>query len=364
MMRELWVKVDSSLSDDEKKALIKGTSSFCAAHIVDPSDVKLARREGAKTVVSPENGNIMLVDTIEKLSLAKEKRMGTCFVAMVGSKEDEEKIVRAAHASANYIAVKCLDWRVIPLENLVARVQGKGKLLAWVSSAQEAKLALEVLEIGVDGVVAELSDLSEIRRVNKELKGVKTRTAEKEAAEGIPLLPAEVVELSPLGSGARVCVDTCDLMKKGEGMLVGCQSSGLFLIQAEVYESPYVEPRPFRVNAGSVALYVLTPGGKTRYLSELKAGDEVLIVDRQGGSRTTHICRVKIERRPLLLIEAERAGKRIKTIVQNAETIRVGTEKGDKSVAELNQGDKVLVRIEEGGRHFGTLVKEEMVIER
>ena len=363
-MRELWVKVDSSLPEEEKKALIKATSSFCAVHVVDPSDVELARQAEAKKVVSPENGDILLVDTIDKISLAKEKRMAACFVATVGSKEDEEKIVRAAHASADYIAVKCLDWRVIPLENLVARVHGKGKLLAWVSSAQEAKLALEVLEIGVDGVVAELSDPSEIRKVNRELKGVKTRAAEREAAQRISLFPAKVVELSPLGSGARVCVDTCDLMKSGEGMLVGCQSSGLFLIQAEVYESPYVSPRPFRVNAGSVALYILTPGGKTRYLSELKAGDEVLIVDRQGRNRTTHVCRVKIERRPLLLIEAEHAGKRIKTIVQNAETIRVVTEKGDKSVAELNRGDKVLVRIEKGGRHFGTLVKEEMVIER
>ncbi len=32
--------------------------------------------------------------------------------------------------------------------------------------------------------------------------------------------------------------------------------------------------------------------------------------------------------------------------------------------AELKPGDEVLVRLEEGGRHFGTLVADEMVIER
>ena len=170
--------------------------------------------------------------------------------------------------------------------------------------------------------------------------------------------------MKPLGSGARVCIDTCDLMKEGEGMLVGCQSSGLFLVEAEVHETPFVAPRPFRVNAGSIALYVLSSGGKTRYLSELKAGDEVLIVDREGRNRTTNICRVKIEWRPLLLVEAKCQGKTIKTILQNAETIRVVTEEGSKSVSELKPGDKVLVRLEEGGRHFGTLVKEERVIER
>jgi 3-dehydroquinate synthase II len=74
--------------------------------------------------------------------------------------------------------------------------------------------------------------------------------------------------------------------------------------------------------------------------------------------------RVKIELRPLLLIEAEYEGKRIKTIVQNAETIRLVTKKGSTSVAELKTGDEVLAYVTEGGRHFGTLVKEETVIER
>ena len=64
-----------------------------------------------------------------------------------------------------------------------------------------------------------------------------------------------------------------------------------------------------------------------------------------------------------MLIEAEHEGRRIKTIVQNAETIRVVTKEGHKSVADLKHGDEVLVHMEEGGRHFGTLVKEETVIE-
>ena len=122
--------------------------------------------------------------------------------------------------------------------------------------------------------------------------------------------------------------------------------------------------RPFRVNAGSIAQYLLTHEEKTKYLSELRIGDEVLIVDRNGGSRKTNICRTKIEWRPLLLIEAEIDNKRFKTIVQNAETIRFVTKDGTKSVKDLVKGDETLVHIQEGGRHFGTLVKEERVIER
>jgi len=124
----------------------------------------------------------------------------------------------------------------------------------------------------------------------------------------IPLATAKS-PLSAIGTGARVCVDTCDLMQPGEGILVGSQSAGLFLVEAEVHENPYVASRPFRVNAGSLPLYTLESMENTRYLSELKAGDEVLIVNRQGSVRTTNVGRAKIEFRPLMLVEAEADGK-------------------------------------------------------
>lgn len=174
---------------------------------------------------------------------------------------------------------------------------------------------------------------------------------------------AKITVVRSIGSGARVCIDTCDLLQPGEGILVGSRSSGLFLIEAEVHPNPHVEPRPFRVNAGALSMYALIPGDKTRYLSEFKAGDEILIVDRNGRTRVSNVGRVKIERRPLLLVEAELEGQKFATIVQNAETIRLVTSKDSKSVIELKPGDEVLMHLQEGGRHFGTLVKGEMVIE-
>jgi len=364
-MRELWIKVDSSLPAEEKKKLIKKTAEFTSTFIVEPEDVEIARENGAETVVSASDaGDILLVDSHEALKMAKGKGKKVCFFISVENRGDEKEIISAAEASADYVIAACPDWKVIPLENLIAAIHGKTRLMALASTIEEGRTALETLEIGVDGIVANLTDPKEIEKIYNIIKEVKTRAFEIESSERIPLLSAEISEVKPLGSGARVCIDTCDLMKEGEGMLVGCQSSGLFLIEAEVHETPFVAPRPFRVNAGSIALYVLAPGGRTKYLSELKAGDEVLIVDREGRNRTANICRVKIEWRPLLLVEARCRGKIIKTILQNAETIRVVTEDGSKSVSELKPGDKILVHLEEGGRHFGTLVKEERVIER
>jgi 3-dehydroquinate synthase II len=177
-------------------------------------------------------------------------------------------------------------------------------------------------------------------------------------------LSAKIVELKQIGKGARACIDTCDLMSSGEGVLVGCQSSGLFLIEAEVQKSPYVKPRPFRVNAGAISLYTLYSFNQTKYLSELEAGEKILIVNRKGETRLADVARVKIEWRPMILVEAEHSNKRIKVIVQNAETIRVVTPKGSCPITELKKDDEVLVHLSGGGRHFGTLVKKEKVIER
>lgn len=51
--------------------------------------------------------------------------------------------------------------------------------------------------------------------------------------------------------------------------------------------------------------YVTVPGDKTSYLSELQSGREVIVVDQNGLWRTSIVGRVKIESRPLILVEAK-----------------------------------------------------------
>jgi len=109
---------------------------------------------------------------------------------------------------------------------------------------------------------------------------------------------------------------------------------------------------------------VLSSENKTVYLSELSAGDSVLLVDENGRTRPTDVARVKIERRPMVLIEAEIGGRIVKTILQNAETVRLTMTGESRPVSDLKTGDKVLVRLEEGARHFGTRVHDEMIIEK
>jgi 3-dehydroquinate synthase II len=274
----------------------------------------------------------------------------------IKDKASENLIVKAAETGAEWLIIGTENWRIIPLENLIARVKGKSKLIAEVTSAEEAKVALETLELGTDGVLLKTSDPDEL---------LKTVAVVKPDALKLQMATAKIVSTKPISTGARVCVDTCDLMVQGEGMLVGSQSAGLFLVEAEVNENPYVASRPFRVNAGSCSMYTLGNLQTTRYLQEFKAGDEVILVSREGKTRKANVGRIKIEIRPLILVEAEAGGKVIKVILQNAETIRVVTPKGSKPVTELKAGDEVVAHLAaKGGRHFGISVPDETVIEK
>jgi len=292
----------------------------------------------------------------KKIAQLKSEGKKTALKISIKGKEDENKAVKAAEVGVDYVIINCLDWRVIPLENLIAKARGKSVLIAEVTTVENAKLVLEALELGTDGVLLKTSNPNEL---------AKTIKLVKEQMPKITLTTAKIISTKPISSGARVCVDTVDLMVPGEGILVGCQSAGFFLVEAEVNENPYVNSRPFRVNAGAASNYTLTSLQGTRYLSELKAGDEVLIINREGKARITNVGRSKTEFRPLILIEAQVGDTKIKTILQNAETIRVVTPKASKPVTEIKPNDEVMVHLAaRGGRHFGVSVPEETVIEK
>lgn len=265
----------------------------------------------------------------------------------------DEATVKKLRGTTELVVVAAKDWKIIPLENLIAHFQdGPTKLLAEAHTAEEARVYLQTLERGVDGLYFLPEKPLELAALRKVLD---------EAGGALSLVAGKVAAVRRLGLGDRVCIDTCSLLKVGEGMLIGNSSSALFLVHAESLESEYVASRPFRVNAGPVHAYALLPHGRTKYLSELRAGDEILTVDREGNSRSVVIGRLKIERRPLVLIEAEVDGQLVSTILQNAETIRLLGPDRIISVSELKAGDSVLLHLEGGARHFGTKVRETIV---
>ncbi len=356
-MKELWLELDPKLDDQVKTQLVKLATDARSPVVTSTKDSSFCESVGAIIVSEAPDAAITLLARMDHQAVTSfvknGKRVAVEF--LVSRAEDEAAIAEAATFGAEYAIIECPNWKVIPLENLIAKTRGRIKLLAKASNSSEAKLALETLELGTDGVVLRTREPAEFQEVLREVS---------QSKPALELVEAKVTDIKSLGSGARVCIDTCELLEPGEGVLVGSQSSGLFLLEGEIHRNPHVEPRPFRVNAGPVSLYVLRPSNKTGYLSELSAGEEVLLVNRRGRTRVTHVARVKIERRPMTLVRAEHNGTTLSTIVQTAETIRFVTSQGSKALNELAPGDTVLVRVEKGGRHFGSLVKDEMVVER
>ncbi len=263
----------------------------------------------------------------------------------ISSTEEQEIAMELAKRGA--IIVHTPDWTIIPLENLVA--VGR-EVIASVTTREEAVTALTILEHGVSGVLVKTSDPDVIRDIASLIQQETCR---------IPLVPLTVRSVQPAGMGDRVCVDTCTMMQDGDGMLVGNTSSGLVLVHAETLDNPYVASRPFRVNAGAVHSYLQVPDGKTAYLADIRTGNKTLIIHADGSCRISTVGRVKIERRPLLLVEAEYQGRQVSAILQNAETIRVAQPGGGAlPVTKLSPGDTILGLVMEGGRHFGMAVRE------
>ncbi|MDP2647402.1 MAG: 3-dehydroquinate synthase II [Desulfobacterales bacterium] len=318
---------------------------------VDPWDKQLvtaALEGGADGIMVPEGYSKKVKELGKILTISKDGdlRPGEDVVFFtIKSSADEDEIVKLSRDKQ--VVIQTSDWTIIPLENLIAK---GADVIAQVKGYPEAQTVFGILEKGVSHILFQAAGVHELTKALSALRATEDK---------ILLEVAEIIETAPVGMGDRVCVDTCTCMGIGQGMLVGNSSSALFLVHAESVSNPYVAPRPFRVNAGPVHAYTRVPGGKTRYLSELSSGDPVLVVSFNGNTSVGVVGRLKIEKRPLMLIKASVGDRRISAIVQNAETIRLTDPKGNPlSVVNLSCGDKVLVAVEKSGRHFGHRIDE------
>ena len=368
-----WISTPDELWEDKKEMITTALESGID-HVLDFDDIEEIRKLGnVKIIANNDDADIYLVgingegdgfvelkedfkDSTDIANAKKAKSEGktVCAYIKITDKAHEQLAVKLG-SIVDYIILVGTDWTIIPLENIIADLQKLDvEIIAAVRDVDGARVALETLEHGTDGIIFEANDFNNIKKIAQNV--LESSNANYE------LKLATVTNVKSLGTGDRVCVDTTDMMSPGEGMLVGSYSKSLFVIHSESLESEYVASRPFRVNAGPVQAYVMVPGNKTRYLSELVAGDEVLIVNTKGETRTAYVGRSKIERRPLLLIEAEYEGKTIRTILQNAETIRIVDANDEPlSVADVKPGDKVKVYIETNARHFGIAIDETII---
>jgi 3-dehydroquinate synthase II len=316
-------------------------------------DPKQVTGKNFRTIFESEDADMVVCKTFDQLKSAKSSGKSVGYFKKVLSNADVDEIEKASQAGAEFVIVDASDWKIIPLENIIAKLhRSKTKVFTTAKSSREVATMFAVLELGVDGVILSTDSEDEVEKARQQLSITK-----------FPIKPAKIIEIKDVGTGERVCVDTASMMTMGEGMLIGSRSNFMLLVHNESVGSSFTSPRPFRVNAGAVYCYTIAPDGKTRYLSEIESGSEVWIVNKEGAARKAVVGRSKIETRPLLLFRAEIGGETGTVILQNAETIRLMTKDGKLlSVTEVKVGDEVLGYAKPAsGRHFGMEVDEYIV---
>ena len=316
------------------------------------ADPKLAGKY-FRTIYESEDADMVICKTFDQIKLLRSSGKSLGYFKKVFSNADLDEIEKASQAGAEFVIVDASDWKIIPLENIIARLhRSETKVFTTARSAQEVATMFAILELGVDGVILSADSEEEVDKARQQLLTAR-----------FPIKPAKIVEIKDVGTGERVCVDTASMMGMGEGMLVGSRSNFMLLVHNESVGSSFTSPRPFRVNAGAVYCYTIAPDGKTRYLSEIESGSEVWVVSKEGTARRAVVGRSKIETRPLRMIRADIDSETGTVILQNAETIRLIAKDGKLlSVTAVKVGDEVLGYAKPAsGRHFGMEVDEYIV---
>lgn len=294
---------------------------------------------------------------LESLRQAKARGLATAYRAYVDDNDSLHEAIRFGRQH-DFLILAFKDPTNIPLELVIASLQSSQTVLIKEIAPGEMEDALVtrgVMEVGADGVLFSPSTVETLDQFLVRWREVRRET--------LPLQEGTILRAVPVGMGYRSCIDLADLFTPTEGMIVGSTSQGGILLCPEVFHLPYMELRPFRVNAGAVHSYVYNLGNRTDYMTELRAGSPVMIVDHNGQVRKSFVGRMKTEVRPLRLIEVGFSDERkVNVILQDDWHVRIYSADGKPlNITELKAGDRVLGHATEPGRHVGIKVSENIL---
>ncbi len=165
-MKKLWINVVPYKKEIAIAALESGAEA-----VVLPDGKSKTVQEFGKIRTVEKNGDIVPGVDVEFID--------------IGSKADEDKAAEVLESKI--VVLRMLDWTIIPIENLLAR-RGKN-IMVQVENSEQAKLMVEILEKGVDGVLLNTTDVNEIKKTADIIQGI---------SEKITLVTATITNTKPL----------------------------------------------------------------------------------------------------------------------------------------------------------------------
>ena len=186
---------------------------------LDPKKVSKTKLN-LETIFPSPNAKHVVIEK-EAIKKQKGKKIGKKFEIL--SNEDIENVLTIAKKGLDFVIVEVKDWKIIPLENIIAKLHKiHTKIYAIARTPEEVRKMFSILEVGVDGVIFSTSSIGEVREVMIYL-----------GSKSFDLKKGKIIEIKEVGDGERVCVDTASMLHKGEGMLIGSRSNFLFLVHNE-----------------------------------------------------------------------------------------------------------------------------------
>ena len=113
----------------------------------------------------------------------------------------------------DWILVRCSDWTMIPLENIVASAAGSGtRIAAAISQTVELSGAAHALQHGVDALLLPADE--ELWDAAEKISGERSSVQVKEKKPEQTLVMANVTNVESGGVGERICVDLTERLSE------------------------------------------------------------------------------------------------------------------------------------------------------
>jgi 3-dehydroquinate synthase II len=183
-MKSVWIKADAGPWEERKPIITFSLESGADCVLVSETDVDAVKQLGGIQVAAFDegrddhadicvvgkggegDGTLLLPSTTTGATDYKRLSSLAAETAayVVISDKAHERFAQEIASACSHLIIIGTDWKVIPLENLIAALQGTVDIIAGVRSFEEAKTALETLEHGADGVLLDTDDLSQIAK--------------------------------------------------------------------------------------------------------------------------------------------------------------------------------------------------------